>query len=154
MSTTRQTSASRCQTRCPMSRAPWLSPSAMQVSLHPSLTITHVCKAVFCTVRRYLSANTARAPAQVLRPLLAHQKHDGALSSVITQRAWQLLCKCAIRQTVLVVWWVYPSAACLSLCWCSTCMQKRRSGSRQEGGHPWSRPHRYALLPGSYIVQI
>ena len=88
------------------------------------------------------------------RPLLAHQKHDGALSPVITRRAWQLLCKCAIRQTVFVVWWVYPSAACLSLRWCSTCMQKRRSGSRQEGGHPWSRPHRYALLPGSYIVQI
>ncbi len=30
--------------------------------------------------------------------------------------------------------------------WCSTRVQKRRSGSRQEGSHPGSRSHRYASL--------
>ena len=31
---------------------------------------------------------------------LVHQKHDGALSPVITQRAWQLLCSRAMRRMV------------------------------------------------------
>ncbi len=49
---------------------------------------------------------TARAPAQVLRLLLVYQKHDGALSPVITQRAAQFPGKYVMGQNAFMVYWM------------------------------------------------
>lgn len=70
MSTTQQTSALRCQTRCPMSRAPWLSPSAMQVPLHPNLTTTHVLQSFFLCCTALHVFNTAKHLVKCLHSCL------------------------------------------------------------------------------------